>query len=201
MTRAGWAALVLTVRGLVVLRPADPYVVVQVVPAIGIVATNPAQLAVAEPIVAARIAATQRHADEAITLLTQAVAAEERLPYDEPAIWFFPARHLLGAQLLIAGHAAAAERVYRADLALHPANGWALYGLAAALSRQGEARAAARVMREFAAAWQRADVRLPGSAFWFAGPDTARCECERATSANRQSGGELPGLQHDAGVD
>jgi tetratricopeptide (TPR) repeat protein len=170
-------------------------------PAVGGAPGLQAQLAVAEPIVAARIAATQRHTDEAVALLTQAVAAEDRLPYDEPAAWFFPARHLLGAQLLIAGRAAAAERVYRADLALHPANGWALYGLAAALSRQGQPGAAARVRREFDAAWQHADVRLPGSAFWFAGPDTTRCECERATSADRQTGGELLGAQHEAGVD
>ena len=55
--------------------------------------------AVAVPIVAARLAATERRDADAIALLEQAVAAEDQLAYDEPADWFFPARHLLGAQL------------------------------------------------------------------------------------------------------
>jgi len=158
-------------------------------------------LAVAEPIVAARIAASEGHGAEAISSLEAAVAAEDRLPYNEPSDWFFPARHLLGAQLLIAARPAEAERVYRADLARNPRNGWALYGLAAALRAQGKTGEAARVTREFAAAWQRADVRLLASAFWFAGPDTLSCECQRTASADRQPGGELLGTQHEARVD
>src|SRR5208283_3094389 len=47
--------------------------------------------AVAAPIVAARVAATERRDADAIALLEQAVAAEDRLAYDEPADWFFPA--------------------------------------------------------------------------------------------------------------
>jgi tetratricopeptide (TPR) repeat protein len=136
-------------------------------------------LAVAEPIVAARIAATEQRNDEALALLRQAVAAQDRLAYNEPADWFFPARHLLGAQLLIAGDAAEAERVYRDDLERNPANGWALYGLATAVRAQGRAQEAARITREFEAAWRHADVRLPASAFWFAGADTTSCECQR----------------------
>lgn len=136
-------------------------------------------LAVAEPVVAARIAATEGRNDEAISELRRAVAAEDRLAYNEPADWYFPARHLLGAELLIAGRAAEAERVYREDLKRNPANGWALYGLAQALRAEGRPKAAAASTREFATAWKNADVRLPASAFWFAGPDTSSCECER----------------------
>jgi tetratricopeptide (TPR) repeat protein len=157
-------------------------------------------LAVAEPILAARIAASEGRDAEAVTLLQQAVAAEDRLSYAEPADWFFPARHLLGAQLLIAGHASAAVQVYREDLRRNPANGWALYGLAQALHAEGETSEAARVMREFQVAWRHADVRLLGSAFWFAGPDTTSCECQRTASADRQTGSELLGTQHEAGV-
>jgi tetratricopeptide (TPR) repeat protein len=134
---------------------------------------------VAEPVVAARIAATRLDNDTALALLAQAVAAQDRLPYNEPADWFFPVRHLLGAQLLIAGRAAQAESVYREDLRRNPANGWSLYGLAAALRAQGRAHAADRVLGDFNVAWRYADVRLPGSAFWFAGPDTTSCECQR----------------------
>ena len=161
----------------------------------------PGVLAVAEPILAARIAASQEEGEAAIELLEQAVAAEDRLDYDEPSDWFFPARHLLGAQLLLAGRARQAERVYREDLRRNPANGWALYGLAAALRAQGRAPAAAQAAREFGGAWRRADVRLVSSAFWFAGPDTTSCECQRRTSAERQPGRELLGTQHEAGVD
>jgi tetratricopeptide (TPR) repeat protein len=158
-------------------------------------------LEVAEPIVAARIAATEQRNDEALRLLRQAVTAEDKLAYNEPADWFFPARHLLGAQLLIAGRAAEAERVYREDLASNPNNGWALYGLAAALRAQGRTGEAAQVTRRFEAAWRHADVRLQASAFWFAGPDTFSCECERTASGDRQTGGELFGTQHEARVD
>ena len=145
-------------------------------------------LAVAEPIVAARIAATEQRNDEALRLLRQAVAAQDGLAYNEPADWFFPARHVLGAQLLIAGRAAEAERVYREDLERNPDNGWALYGLAAALRAQGNTRDAAQVTRSFEAAWRHADVRLQASAFWFAGPDTLSCECQR-TALNRPAAG------------
>ena len=157
-------------------------------------------LNVAVPIVAARIASSQQRSDEAVTLLEQAVAAEDKLAYNEPADWFFPARQLLGAQLLIAGQAQQAARIYREDLARNRANGWSLYGLAAALRAQHKSGQAARVTREFEAAWQHADVQLPASAFWFAGADATSCECQRQASGERQPGRELLGAQHEAGV-
>jgi tetratricopeptide (TPR) repeat protein len=145
-------------------------------------------LAVAEPILAARIAATEQHNDEAIARLREAVAAQDKLAYNEPADWFFPARHLLGAQLLIARQPAEAERVYREDLKRNPANGWALYGLAAALRAQGKAAEAARVTHEFEASWRHADIRLQASAFWFAGADNLSCECQRASISRPEAG-------------
>jgi tetratricopeptide (TPR) repeat protein len=138
-----------------------------------------AVLEVAAPIVAARIAASEYRSAAAIALLRQAVAAEDRLAPDEPSDWFFPARHLLGAELLEAARARDAADVYRADLERHPGNGWSLYGLAAAFQAQGRAKQAADVRRKFNSAWQHADVRLVASAFWFAGPDTTSCECQR----------------------
>ena len=121
--------------------------------------------AVAIPIVQARIAAAEHRPQDAIALLRQAAAAEDKLAYDEPKDWFFPARHLLGAQLLEAGRAAEAESVYREDLKHNPANGWALYGLGAALKAQGKTAGAAKVAREFETAWKNADVTLTASAF------------------------------------
>ena len=122
-------------------------------------------LAIAIPVVEARIAAAERRPAEAIAKLRQAVAAEDHLGYDEPKNWFFPTRHLLGAALMKAGEAREAERVYREDLLQSPGNGWSLYGLKDALRAQGKSAAAARVARDFEAAWKHADVELPGSAF------------------------------------
>jgi hypothetical protein len=146
-------------------------------------------LAVAEPILAARIAATEQRNDEALTQLRAAVAAQDKLAYNEPADWFFPARHLLGAQLLIAHRAAEAERVYREDLQRNPGNGWALYGLAAALREQGKAASAARISRDFDSAWRHADIPLRASAYWFAGADNLSCECQRVSMLSRPEGG------------
>lgn len=138
---------------------------------------------VAALVVAARIASSERRDAEAVVRLEQAAAAEDRL--SSGADWFFPVRHLLGAQLLSAGRAAEAERTYRDDLERHPGNGWALFGLAAALRAEGRTPAAAAADREFLAAWKRADVRLVSSAFWFPGPDATRCECERTGAGER----------------
>jgi tetratricopeptide (TPR) repeat protein len=136
-------------------------------------------LKVAVPVLAARVAATELRNADAIQALEEAAAAEDRLAGGEGAPWFFPVRHLLGAQLLAAGRAAEAERVDREDLERHPGDGWALFGLAAALRAEGRSKAAAGARREFSRAWKRADVRLLTSAFWFPGPDTTSCECQR----------------------
>ena len=122
-------------------------------------------LAIAVPIVQARIADAEHHRKDAASLLRQAVAAEDRLAYDEPKNWFFPARHLLGAQLLQAGNATEAEIVYREDLRQNPANGWALYGLSAALKAQGKTQEAEKVAKQFKIAWQNADILLTASAY------------------------------------
>ena len=138
-----------------------------------------AVLEVAAPVLAARIAATELRSADAVAALAQATTAEDRLSGGDGAEWFFPVRHLLGAQLLVAGRAAEAERVYREDLERHPRNGWALFGLAAALRAEGRNRAAAAGNREFSLVWRHADVRLLSSAFWYPGPDTTSCECQR----------------------
>jgi tetratricopeptide (TPR) repeat protein len=122
-------------------------------------------LAIAIPIVAARIADGEGRPTDALLLLRQAVAAEDRIAYDEPKNWFFPARHLLGAALLKQGAASDAENVYREDLRQCPANGWSLYGLGVALKRQGKVAEAGEVAKQFAESWKYSDVMLTASAF------------------------------------
>lgn len=112
-----------------------------------------------------RIAIAEGRHEAAISSLREAVAAEDGLSYDEPADWFVPVRHLLGAELLKAGRAAEAEGVYREDLDRHPENGWALFGLAQALRAQQKGDEATAVDTRFAAAWRDADIELEASAF------------------------------------
>jgi tetratricopeptide (TPR) repeat protein len=113
----------------------------------------------------ARIADAQRNPDEALAFLRDAVIREDQTAYDEPSDWFFPVRHILGAELLKAAKVSAAEAVYRKDLALHPDNGWALYGLAQALKAQNKNPEAEKVEKQFQQAWSKADVALTASAF------------------------------------
>jgi tetratricopeptide (TPR) repeat protein len=122
-------------------------------------------LAVAVLNAKARIALVENKGDEAVGLLREAVAKEDRLAYSEPADWFFPTRHLLGAVLIEAGQARDAEVVYRDDLGRHPNNGWALYGLAQSLKLQGRSADAAAAQQQFDMAWKNADVTLSASAF------------------------------------
>ena len=122
-------------------------------------------IAVASLVASARIAIAQGKSDEAIAALREAATKEDALAYDEPADWFVPVRHLLGAQLLKAGKETDAEAVYREDLQRHPDNGWALYGLAQALKAQNKADAAAATDKQLAQAWKDADVKLPASVF------------------------------------
>ena len=120
-------------------------------------------IAVASAVTSARIAAAQGKNDEAVVALRDAVAKEDLLAYDEPADWFVPVRHLLGAQLLKAGKAAEAEQVFRDDLQRHPSNGWALFGLAQAL--KGQSKASEPADQEFTNAWKDADTTLAAAVF------------------------------------
>jgi tetratricopeptide (TPR) repeat protein len=122
-------------------------------------------LAIAIAIVEARIADAEGRSKDVLTLLRQAVAAEDQLAYDEPKNWFFPARHLLGAALLKQGAAKEAESVYREDLRQSPANGWSLYGLSVALKMQGKATEATQIATQFVESWRYSDVKLTASAF------------------------------------
>ncbi len=122
-------------------------------------------LAIALHLAEAEAAAAAGDGRRAIANAESAVALEDSLDPDEPPAWPLPARHSLGALLLEAGRHAEAQRVYRDDLRIHPANGWALAGLAQSLRRAGAVAAAARERERYERAWSRADVRIPGSRF------------------------------------
>ncbi|HEY4211849.1 MAG TPA: hypothetical protein VGM84_10245 [Steroidobacteraceae bacterium] len=100
----------------------------------------------------------------AIASLFAAVEQEDDLSYNEPSDWFFPVRHLLGAELLKSGQPARAEAVYREDLRRNPDNGWSLFGLAQALRAQRKVTEATAVEVRYRRAWEHADLALTASA-------------------------------------
>jgi hypothetical protein len=117
-------------------------------------------LAIAGMVLDARIAAARGAHDDSIRFWTKAVEAADRLPYDEPPVWFYPLRESLGAALLLADKPAQAERTFRDDLVRHPRNARSLLGLHESLVKQGKDADAAWVRRAFEEAWRNADTKL-----------------------------------------
>ena len=95
----------------------------------------------------------------------KAVAAGDRVAYDEPPVWFYPIRESLGAVLLETGRPADAERVFREDLVRHPRNPRSLFGLHDALVKQGRTTDAAWIKAAFDEVWKSADQKLTLSEF------------------------------------
>jgi tetratricopeptide (TPR) repeat protein len=120
---------------------------------------------IAERTVAAELARARGDAAAGIAALRDAVKIEDKIPYDEPPGWHAPVRQSLGAALLDAGQPAEAEAVYIEELRRNPANGWSLKGLTLALEKQGKRDEAASVAKDYARAWQHADVQLVASRF------------------------------------
>jgi tetratricopeptide (TPR) repeat protein len=118
---------------------------------------------VAAKVLEARLATVEKKKD-ALKLWADAVAMADKLPYDEPADWFYPVRHYQGAALLAAGKAKDAEAVYREDLKRNPGNGWALFGLAKSLEKQGKKADAAAALADHKKAWAKADIQITASA-------------------------------------
>jgi len=100
---------------------------------------------------------------EAIAAFEKAVTLENAIVIDDPEPLPFAARHWLGAALIDAGRFADAERVYRADLARHPHNGWSLAGLQRALRAQRKTTRS--VDEDLRRSWARSDVALQASRF------------------------------------
>ena len=120
---------------------------------------------IAERMLSAELALAQKDSATAVAALREAVAIEDRIPYDEPPGWHAPTRHALGAALLASGKAVDAEAVYREELQRNPANGWSLHGLARSLDAQQRGTDAEQVRSELTEAWRNADVSLAASHF------------------------------------
>jgi tetratricopeptide (TPR) repeat protein len=118
---------------------------------------------VAAGMLAGDIAYRRKNYPAAIAALENALRIEDSIAYNEPEDWQYPVRLLLGAVLLDAKRAVAAEAAYRGDLEKHPENGWALFGLEQALRAQKKTAAADEVHKRFETAWKYADVKLTAS--------------------------------------
>jgi tetratricopeptide (TPR) repeat protein len=122
-------------------------------------------LQLAGKVLAGEIAAKEGRTNDAVQSLTEAIAIEDQLVYDEPRPWHQPVRQNLGAVLLAAKRPAEADKVYREDLRRNPNNGWSLYGLTQSLKARGNKKLAALEEKYFQKAWSRADVTLTASRF------------------------------------
>ncbi len=122
-------------------------------------------IGVARSMMLGEIAFNEGRTAEAYERLREGVELEKQMVYDEPPAWMQPVRHALGALLLAGGHAAEAETVYRADLADHPNNPWALLGLSQSLDQQDKAAERDAMAEELEAAWSRADVEPVASCY------------------------------------
>ena len=122
-------------------------------------------IAVARTMALGEIAFHNDEREKAFKLLREAVTMEENLSYDEPPGWMQPVRHALGALLMADGQFEEAEKVYQADLVLHPNNAWSLLGLKQSLESQKKNAELEKVLPRYKKAWERADVSPVASCY------------------------------------
>lgn len=108
----------------------------------------------------AQIAAARGEAEKSIADWRRAASLEAALMYDEPPAWLYPVNQSLGAALLEAGQASAAEQVFRDTLATRPRDGRLLFGLWQSLVAQKRDSEAILVRRQHEEAWKNATAKL-----------------------------------------
>ena len=111
-------------------------------------------LKIAEYVLGAKIAVARKDISGAVALLRDAVAIQDKLNYGEPPDWFYPVRENLGGVLLMTGNAAAAENVFREDLAHNPRNPRSLFGLEQSLLEQKRDYDAGFVRQQLDTSWK-----------------------------------------------
>jgi tetratricopeptide (TPR) repeat protein len=95
----------------------------------------------------------------ALEAFGRATALEDALESEEPPPWAYSTRVALGSAQLLANRPKDAEASFREDLKRYPHNGWALYGLAEALRRQGRRAEAAALDAGMRSVWPTAQPR------------------------------------------
>ena len=105
------------------------------------------------------IATKRGHADQAIQLLQEASAMEDKFPFVGPPN-LVVAHEMLGEALLGAGRPAEAQVAYEQELKLTPNRSKGLLGLSKARLARGDSAGAAEAARRLLVNWQHADADL-----------------------------------------
>lgn len=113
----------------------------------------PDLLSLAEAVARGRFARAEGRFDEAARHYREAIVFESKIPYQEPAYWYYPVSQALGATLFEAGRYDEASQAFRAALRQTPRNGWALYGLTRSEEAQARPLEAAAARRAFEREW------------------------------------------------
>lgn len=116
--------------------------------------------AVAENLLTGTIAMKEKKYTEAIVAFEEAAVTEETMVYNEPRDWILNPKHYLGNAYLKANRAKDAAETFEKDLRNNQENGWALYGLWQALTKQKKTADAAKVLVRYKKAFSKADVKL-----------------------------------------
>jgi tetratricopeptide (TPR) repeat protein len=122
-------------------------------------------LAINRASLAGEIANAKGDYEAAIAAFTQAVDLQDHLRYMEPPDWIQSMRLFLGQAYLSAGQPEEARRVFLEDLDLLQENGWALFGLTAALDALDLDAEAAEARERFDESWEYATVELTKAHF------------------------------------
>ena len=116
--------------------------------------------AVADSVLDARIWLAKKDLEQSITAWRKAVAAEDKLSYDEPSDWFYPVRESLEAALFYAHRLDATEEIMRQDLERNPDNPRTLFIQMQFLLQVDDKDMALVSRRHFLDGWEKSDVEL-----------------------------------------
>ena len=116
--------------------------------------------AVADAVLDARIWLAKKDLESSIAAWKKAVAAEDKLAYDEPDDWFYPVRESLEAALLKAHRLDETERIFRQDDEHNPENPRTLFIEYQFYTITDDKDMSLVYRRRFSDAWEHADVDL-----------------------------------------
>lgn len=116
--------------------------------------------AVADGVLDARIWLAKKDLESSIAAWKRAVAAEDKLAYDEPDDWFYPVRESLEAALLKAHRLDETERMFRQDQEHNPENPRTLFIQYQFYTITDDKDMSLVYRRRFSDAWEHADVDL-----------------------------------------
>jgi hypothetical protein len=105
--------------------------------------------------------ATQGNVPEAERLFAMARREEKELGYREPPFYIRPVAETEAAAMMAAGKWAAATTALHEALVDRPNSGFALYGVALAAEKSGDAGATTTAYKQFLTTWKTADPGLP----------------------------------------